>query len=269
MAGFIAAKMCEALDYAHKKKGPDGHPLGIIHRDVSPQNVLVSYEGEVKVIDFGIAKAASRSTKTQAGVLKGKFGYMSPEQVSGLPLDRRSDVFAIGTILYEMITADRLFIAESDFATLEKVRNVDVAATRRGRAHLPPRAGPHHPQGALQGGGGALPVGRRDGGRPPVLAGVAAAGVQRARAVGLDAGALRRRDEARGAGARGAAGRGAGPHPGRERHTGGRGRVGVSGIHGPGGAGRRWESGGGPPRHAGDQGRGRGLGRAGRRRRHR
>ena len=90
MAAFIAAKMCEGLDYAHKKKDAAGRPLGIIHRDISPQNILVSYDGELKIIDFGIAKAASRSSKTQAGVLKGKFGYMCPEQVRGLPLDRRS-----------------------------------------------------------------------------------------------------------------------------------------------------------------------------------
>src|SRR6185369_15618991 len=92
MAAFIAAKLCEGLDYAHKKKDAAGKPLHIIHRDISPQNILISYEGELKIIDFGIAKAASRSSKTQAGVLKGKFGYMSPEQVRGLPLDRRSAV---------------------------------------------------------------------------------------------------------------------------------------------------------------------------------
>ena len=126
MAAFIAAKLCEGLDYAHKKKDAAGRPLSIIHRDISPQNILISYDGELKIIDFGIAKAASRSSKTQAGVLKGKFGYMSPEQVRGLPLDRRSDVFAIGTILYELLTSDRLFMGESDFETLEKVRNVDV-----------------------------------------------------------------------------------------------------------------------------------------------
>src|SRR5215831_3940973 len=131
MAAFCASKICEGLDYAHRKKDAQGKALGIIHRDVSPQNVLVSYEGEVKMIDFGIAKAVGRSSKTQAGVLKGKFGYMSPEQVRGLPIDRRSDVFAIGTILHELLTGERLFVAESDFATLEKVRNVDV---------LPPRA---------------------------------------------------------------------------------------------------------------------------------
>ncbi|HEX2573885.1 MAG TPA: PEGA domain-containing protein, partial [Polyangia bacterium] len=126
MAAFIASRMCQGLDYAHRKTDASGKLLGIIHRDVSPQNILVSYEGEVKVIDFGIAKAASRSTRTQAGVLKGKFGYMSPEQVRGLPLDRRSDIFAIATIIYEMLTSERLFLGESDFATLEKVRNVDV-----------------------------------------------------------------------------------------------------------------------------------------------
>jgi hypothetical protein len=126
MAAFVAMKLCDGLDHAHKKKDASGKSLGIIHRDVSPQNILVSYDGEVKVIDFGIAKAASRSSKTQAGVLKGKFGYMSPEQVRGLPIDRRSDIFAIGTILYELLTADRLFIGDSDFETLEKVRNVDV-----------------------------------------------------------------------------------------------------------------------------------------------
>jgi serine/threonine protein kinase len=131
MAAFLCAKICEGLDYAHHKKDASGKPLMIIHRDVSPQNILVSYEGEVKLIDFGIAKAQSRSSKTQAGVLKGKFGYMSPEQVRGLPLDRRSDVFAVGTILYELMTGDRLFLGDSDFSTLEKVRNVDVLPSPR------------------------------------------------------------------------------------------------------------------------------------------
>ncbi|MBI5495166.1 MAG: protein kinase [Deltaproteobacteria bacterium] len=125
-AAFVASKICDALDYAHRKKDPTGNPMNIIHRDVSPQNVLVGYEGEVKVIDFGIAKAANRASKTQAGVLKGKFGYMSPEQVRGLPIDRRSDIFAVGVLLYEMLTGERLFIGESDFSTLEKVRNAEV-----------------------------------------------------------------------------------------------------------------------------------------------
>jgi serine/threonine protein kinase len=114
-AVFIASKICEGLDYAHRRKDARGQDLDIIHRDVSPQNILISYEGEVKIIDFGIAKAANRSQKTQAGILKGKFGYMSPEQVRGLPIDRRADVFAVGVILYEMLTGEKLFVGESDF----------------------------------------------------------------------------------------------------------------------------------------------------------
>ena len=117
---------CEGLEYAHRKKDGMGRDLNIVHRDVSPQNILISYDGDVKIIDFGIAKAANKASKTQAGILKGKFGYMSPEQVRGLPLDRRSDVFSVGIILYELITGERLFVGESDFSTLEKVRNVEI-----------------------------------------------------------------------------------------------------------------------------------------------
>ncbi|RJS25779.1 protein kinase [Corallococcus sp. H22C18031201] len=127
LVAFCVAKMCEGLDYAHRKKDGMGRDLNIVHRDISPQNVLISFEGEVKVIDFGIAKAAGKATKTQAGILKGKFGYMSPEQIRGLPLDRRSDVFAIGVCLYEMLTGERLFVGESDFSVLEKVRKAEVA----------------------------------------------------------------------------------------------------------------------------------------------
>src|SRR5689334_4321770 len=130
-AVFVASKVCEGLDYAHRKKDARGQDLNIIHRDVSPQNILCSYEGEVKIIDFGIAKAANRSQKTQAGILKGKFGYMSPEQVRGLPIDRRSDIFAVGVILYEMLTGEKLFVGESDFSTLEKVRNAKVTPPKR------------------------------------------------------------------------------------------------------------------------------------------
>ncbi|HVE87892.1 MAG TPA: serine/threonine-protein kinase, partial [Myxococcales bacterium] len=136
-ASFVASKMCEGLDYAHRKKDARGADLGIIHRDVSPQNILCSYEGEVKIIDFGIAKAANRSQNTQAGILKGKFGYMSPEQVRGLPIDRRSDIFAVGVILYEMLTGEKLFVGESDFSTLEKVRNAEVTPPKRLNPSIP------------------------------------------------------------------------------------------------------------------------------------
>ncbi len=127
---YIVSRICDGLDYAHKKTDASGRPLGVIHRDVSPQNILLGYEGEVKITDFGIAKAEDRASKTQAGVLKGKFGYMSPEQVRGLDIDKRSDVFSIGILLYEMLTGQRLFVGESDFSTLERVRNAEVPKPR-------------------------------------------------------------------------------------------------------------------------------------------
>jgi serine/threonine protein kinase len=123
MVAWIGAKICEGLDYAHRKLDARGNPLHIVHRDMSPQNVLVSYEGNVKIIDFGIAKAASRTTTTRAGVLKGKFGYMSPEQVRSSSIDARSDLFAVGTCMHEMATGERLFLGDSDIATLERVRH--------------------------------------------------------------------------------------------------------------------------------------------------
>lgn len=125
-AAYITMKMCEGLDYAHNKRDQAGRPLNLVHRDVSPQNVLVSFEGEVKVIDFGIAMAAGKGAQTRSGILKGKFGYMSPEQVRGLPIDRRSDIFSCGIVLYELLTGERLFVGASDFSTLEKVRNVEI-----------------------------------------------------------------------------------------------------------------------------------------------
>ena len=126
LAGYCIARVCDALDYAHRKKDAQGRDLRIVHRDVSPQNILVSYEGEVKLVDFGIAKAANKAQQTQAGILKGKFAYMSPEQVRGAPLDGRSDVFALGTVFYELLTGERLFPGDSDFSTLENVRNMKI-----------------------------------------------------------------------------------------------------------------------------------------------
>ena len=100
---FVMNEMLSGLDYAHRKNDPSGDHLGIIHRDISPQNVLISLEGEVKIIDFGIAKAKGQSHKTEAGVIKGKFRYMSPEQARGEPIDHRADLFAAGVVLYEMV----------------------------------------------------------------------------------------------------------------------------------------------------------------------
>lgn len=138
LACFIASQVCAGLDYAHNKRDPMGTPLEIVHRDVSPQNVLVSYEGEVKLIDFGVAKAANSTSDTRVGLLKGKLSYMSPEQVRGMALDRRSDTFAAGIVLYELLTGERLFMGESDFDTLEKVRKVEVAPPSLFNPGIPP-----------------------------------------------------------------------------------------------------------------------------------
>jgi eukaryotic-like serine/threonine-protein kinase len=122
----IVRGLCAGLHYAHEKRAPSGEPLGIVHRDVSLSNVLVSYDGAIKVVDFGVAKVAARGAVTRAGTLKGKISYMSPEQCSGLELDRRSDVFAIGIVLYELTTSSRLFTADNEFAILQKIANHDV-----------------------------------------------------------------------------------------------------------------------------------------------
>jgi tRNA A-37 threonylcarbamoyl transferase component Bud32 len=117
----IVAAAAAGLHYAHERLGPGGEPLGIVHRDVSPSNVLVSYDGAVKVSDFGIAKWAFQRTRTQEGTLKGKFAYMSPEQCRGRAVDRRSDVFALGTILYELTTGGAPFTGESDLDILNRI----------------------------------------------------------------------------------------------------------------------------------------------------
>ena len=110
-----------ALDYAHEKVGQDGKPLGLVHRDVSSSNVIVSYDGAIKLLDFGIARAASRTHKTQTGTLKGKIPYMSPEQCRGLPLDKRSDLFSLGVVMYELTTGRRPFRGESDFEVMDQI----------------------------------------------------------------------------------------------------------------------------------------------------
>jgi len=138
MCCHIVKEVCEALEYAHNKRNDRQQPLDLIHRDVSPQNILVSYDGEVKLIDFGIAKAAGKASKTQAGILKGKFGYMSPEQVRGKAIDRRSDLFSMAVVLYELLTLERCFQGESDFSTLEKVRNVDIRRPAEINRAIPP-----------------------------------------------------------------------------------------------------------------------------------
>ncbi|MEZ4402462.1 MAG: serine/threonine-protein kinase [Kofleriaceae bacterium] len=127
LAALIAREVLDALEYAHHVCAADGRPLGVVHRDVSPGNVLVSRRGDVKLTDFGIARAIERQHKTEAGMLKGKYGYMSPEQVSGGTLDGRSDVFALGIVLAETTIARRVFSAPSDLDVLLMVRDANLA----------------------------------------------------------------------------------------------------------------------------------------------
>ena len=135
----IAAEVAAGLHHAHEQRDPRGTPLGIVHRDVSPTNILVSYDGNVKVVDFGIAKAAARRTMTTAGSAKGKLGYMSPEQVRAhRDLDRRSDVFSLGIVLYELTTGKPLFRGDSDFAIAEQIVEGTIPSPRAVRPTYSP-----------------------------------------------------------------------------------------------------------------------------------
>jgi len=124
-AVYIAARIAEGLHFAHTLSGADGRPLNIVNRDVSPSNVRLSYDGDVKLLDFGIAQALVKFT-SEIGILKGKFSYMSPEQIRGMPLDARTDVFSTGIILHEMLTTEKLFRGDTEFALMEKVRKAEV-----------------------------------------------------------------------------------------------------------------------------------------------
>jgi eukaryotic-like serine/threonine-protein kinase len=130
IAVYIAIQVCQGLDYAHNKTDPRGRDLNIVHRDVSPPNVLLSWTGEVKLTDFGLAKAASQMSVTDPGVVKGKFGYLSPEAAMGETVDRRTDVFAAGIILWEMLAGRRLFQGNADWDTLQLVRKAEIPSLR-------------------------------------------------------------------------------------------------------------------------------------------
>jgi serine/threonine-protein kinase len=140
VAAYIACHVLEALDYAHRASAPNGAPLRVVHRDVSPSNVLLTRRGHVKLADFGIARASSlgRTREIAQGTLKGKFGYMSPEQVRGEPLDGRSDVWSMGIVLAEMLMAKRLFSAPEDFELLLMVRRGDLSRLDEYGKHIPP-----------------------------------------------------------------------------------------------------------------------------------
>jgi hypothetical protein len=137
LAVLIASKVCSALDYAHRKKDDQGQKMKIVHRDVSPQNILISFDGDVKLTDFGIAKAATKATAHESGALRGKLLYMSPEQAWGKLMDRRSDIFSLGLVLYEMITGQRPFLGSSELSILEMVRECRIAPAASVDATIP------------------------------------------------------------------------------------------------------------------------------------
>src|SRR5688572_10759526 len=124
----ITAQVCEAFHYAHELKDDHGKPMGLVHRDVTPQNILIGFNGVSKLIDFGIAKATGRGWETQAGIVKGKFSYMSPEQAMGKRVDRRSDIFGAGIVLWEALTGKELFRGGSPMEVIDAIREQPIVA---------------------------------------------------------------------------------------------------------------------------------------------
>ncbi len=136
-AVFVAIEVCKGLTHAHEMHDQQGNSLDIVHRDISPPNVLLSKAGEIKITDFGLAKAKSQAEATDPGVVKGKFGYLSPEAAHGEEVDARTDIFAVGILLWEMLAGERLFLGESDYDTLQLVRAAKIPDIRRHRPDVP------------------------------------------------------------------------------------------------------------------------------------
>lgn len=129
-AVYITIKMCEGLAYAHALKDETGKSLQIVHRDISPPNVLITRFGEIKIVDFGLAKASSQLEKSEPGIIKGKFSYLSPEAATGQEIDHRTDIFAVAIILWEMLAGRKLFQGETDFDTVKQVQRADAPSIR-------------------------------------------------------------------------------------------------------------------------------------------
>ncbi len=134
----VIQQACAGLQFAHELKDENGENLGVVHRDISPGNLFLTAEGSAKVLDFGVVKANDASSKTRTGVLKGKFGYMSPEQIMAKAVDRRSDIFSLGIVLFELLTNRRLFARESEYATLKAITESPITRLSTLRPDMPP-----------------------------------------------------------------------------------------------------------------------------------
>jgi hypothetical protein len=137
VATYLVMKVCEGLAYAHVHRDATGRSPGLVHRNVSPQSILLAFDGDIKLINFGIARTMGRRGTTVSGIVKGTYGYMSPEQVRGLPIDPRSDIFSCGIVLYELLTGEHPFVGRDEFDMLEKVRTVDLVPPRVHAPDLP------------------------------------------------------------------------------------------------------------------------------------
>jgi serine/threonine-protein kinase len=137
IVAWLGARVADALHFAHELTNDHGAPLHVIHRDVNPTNIFLTYEGDLKLFDFGLAKSTGRLAKSSSNIVKGKLPYLSPEQILQMPLDRRSDLFALGTTLWEMLSARRLFTREDDIATVKAVRGGPIPDVRSVAPHVP------------------------------------------------------------------------------------------------------------------------------------
>ncbi len=137
-AAFIIHEICKGLSYAHELTDANGMPLNLVHRDMSPPNVLITKFGEVKIVDFGLAKASSQLEKSEPGIIKGKFSYLSPEAAMGQEVDSRTDIFAVGIMLWELLAGQRLFLGDTDFQTVKKVQMAQVPPISQINRKVPP-----------------------------------------------------------------------------------------------------------------------------------
>jgi len=137
-AAWVAHEICKGLSYAHELNDHNGLPMNLVHRDMSPPNVLITKYGEVKIVDFGLAKASSQLEKSEPGIIKGKFAYLSPEAAMGQEVDKQTDIFAVGIMLWELLAGQRLFLGETDFQTVKRVQTAYVPPLSQINRRVPP-----------------------------------------------------------------------------------------------------------------------------------